>query len=180
MSSKRKTRSRPQAVAREMSTMKFKKGRLMGRPRKNRPLKLRITTPVTWVAVVCRSSLARAIDLSAFHYGLAKQPLRRSWLPATSTASNDLSVCAARHRLALQVPRSSSGRRGSCYPLHCRPGHSEKTANDRWGDIMARAGPYYSGGGGWGLPASAATGNAIGLLPYLPPEQRSTLPPRKM
>src|SRR5262249_47102595 len=28
MSSKRKTRSRPQAVAREMSTMKFKKGRL--------------------------------------------------------------------------------------------------------------------------------------------------------
>jgi hypothetical protein len=45
----------PQAAAREMSTMKFKKGRLMGRPRKNRPLKLRITTP------------ARAIDLSAFH-----------------------------------------------------------------------------------------------------------------
>jgi len=30
MSSKRKTRSWPQAVAREMSTMKFKKGRLMG------------------------------------------------------------------------------------------------------------------------------------------------------
>jgi hypothetical protein len=26
--------------------------------------------------------------------------------------------------------------------------HSGKTANDRWGNVMARAGPYHRGGGG--------------------------------
>jgi hypothetical protein len=30
------------------------------------------------------------------------------------------------------------------------------------GDIMARAGPYYRGGGGLGLPASAGTENPWG------------------
>src|SRR5262245_50470460 len=37
---------------------------------------------------------------------------------------------------------------------------------------MARAGPYYRGGGGLGLPASAATKpqGGMGVLPYLPPE----------
>jgi hypothetical protein len=35
---------------------------------------------------------------------------------------------------------------------------------------MARAGPYCSGGGGPGLPASAATEpiGGVGVLPYLP------------
>src|SRR5215470_15874138 len=41
---------------------------------------------------------------------------------------------------------------------------------------MARAGPYQSWRWRLGLPASAATGNAIGLFPNLPPEQYSTLP----
>src|SRR5262249_16744912 len=37
-----------------------------------------------------------------------------------------------------------------------------KTANDRWGDIMARAGPYHRACGGLGLAASAATENPWG------------------
>jgi hypothetical protein len=42
---------------------------------------------------------------------------------------------------------------------------------------MARAGLYYCGGG-WGLPASAATENPGGLevLPYLPHDWGATLP----
>jgi hypothetical protein len=48
--------------------------------------------------------LARAINLSAFPYGLAKTAAALEPVGAASTASNDLSVCAApRHRLALQV-----------------------------------------------------------------------------
>src|SRR5215467_9543710 len=127
MSSKRKTRSWPQAVAREMSTMKFKKGRLMGRPCKNRPLKLRITTT-----------------------GSGSLPI----MPAAFTASNDLSVCATRrHRLALQVPagefKSSSGAADRVIRHTVDADIRRKTANDRWGDIMARAGPYRRGGGGY-------------------------------
>jgi|SRR6516165_6689562 hypothetical protein len=90
----------------------------------------------SWMQAVARENVDHEIQKRQAH-------------GAASTASNDLSVCAARrHRLALQVPagefESSSGRGGSCYPSHCRRGHSEKTANDRWGDIMARAGPYQS------------------------------------
>src|SRR5262249_44789290 len=145
MSSKRKTRS-----SREMSTVKFKKRRLMGRPCKNRPLKLRITTPGSGsLPVISCSNWSLGIPL-----GLAKkQPLRRRWLPAASTASNDLSVCATRrHRLALQVPagefKSSSGAADHVIRHTVDADIRRKTANDRWGDIMARAGPYHRGGGG--------------------------------
>jgi|SRR5262245_40229021 hypothetical protein len=53
-----------------------------------------------------------------------------------------------------------------------------KAANDRWGDTMARAGPYQLEVEARACPLRQLqkTHGGCGVLPYLPPEQRATLP----
>src|SRR5262249_33350847 len=128
MSSKRKTRSWPQAVAREMSTTKFKKGRLMGRPCKNRPLKLRITTPGSGSLPIisCSGYCSLGIPL-----GLAKTAA------APKLGAGRLHSVKRPERLRYSAPQTRfagaggggpelEGCRGARSPSHCPRGDSEE------------------------------------------------------
>src|SRR5262249_46476699 len=62
-----------------------------------------------------------------------------STAPAAFHASG-LGRCDGRHRLLFEYP--------IIFWTPCAPMHCWTTSDVRWGDIMARAGPYRRGGGG--------------------------------